>query len=62
MLPQKLRETFGLDEEAMFAGMGEHFQVWAPAEYRGDMEALEDLPGRDDLLAALDAVGREDRS
>ena len=61
VLPQRLREMFGLDEEALFAGMGEHFQVWAPAEYRCDMEALQDLAGRDDLLAALDAV-REDRS
>ena len=30
VLPQKLRDMFGLDEEALFAGMGEHFQIWAP--------------------------------
>lgn len=61
VLPQKLREMFGLGEEAMFAGMGEHFQVWAPEEYRGDMDALDALGDREDLLAALDAVGREGR-
>ena len=33
VLPQRLREMFGLDEEALFAGMGEHFQIWAPEAY-----------------------------
>ncbi len=27
VLPQRLREMFGLDAEALFAGMGEHFQI-----------------------------------
>ena len=66
VLPQKLREMFGLDEEALFAGMGEHFQVWAPEAYRKDMEALDawsaNLPEGEDLFAALDAVDREGRS
>ena len=34
MLPQRLREKFGLDDEALFAGMGERFQIWAPEAYR----------------------------
>ncbi len=66
VLPQKFREMFGLSEEALFAGMGEHFQVWAPEAYRKDMETLDawaaSLPEGEDLFAALDAVTREDRS
>jgi MraZ protein len=59
VLPQRLRDKFGLDEEALFAGMGEHFQVWAPGGYREDMESLDDVSEREALFAALDAVGRE---
>ncbi len=66
VLPQKLRERFGLAEEALFAGMGDHFQVWAPEAYAKDMEALDawsaSLPDGQDLFAALDAVDRESRS
>ena len=62
VLPQRLREMFGLDEEALFAGMGEHFQVWAPEPYRKDMEAVDAMRADEDLFAALDAVGRESRS
>ena len=66
MLPQRLREQFGLDEEALFAGMGEHFQVWAPEAYRADMASLDDwragLADDEDPFAALDAIDREGRS
>ena len=66
VLPQRLREQFGLDTEAYFAGMGEHFQVWAPDAYAADMAGLDDwragLDEGDDPFAALDAVERGDRS
>ena len=66
VLPQKLRDMFGLAEEALFAGMGEKFQVWEPEAYRKDMAALEEwsdaLPEGEDLFAALDAVGRGGQS
>jgi MraZ protein len=66
VLPPRLRDTFGLVEEALFAGMGEHFQVWAPDEYHKDMAALdawrEGLGEDEDPFAALDAMDREDRS
>lgn len=32
ILPQKLREHAGLDGEAAFAGRGNYFQIWNPAE------------------------------
>ena len=61
VLPQRLRETFGLDEEALFAGMGEHFQIWAPGAYGEDMAGIDDwragLDPDADPFALLDAHG-----
>jgi MraZ protein len=51
VLSAKLRELIGLQEEAVFAGMGEHFQIWAPAAFEEDDE---------DLAAALAEVGGSD--
>ena len=67
VLPQKLRDMFGLDEEALFAGMGEHFQIWAPeAVPRGHGAASrawrEGLAPDADPFAELDAMDREGRS
>ena len=66
VLPQRLREMFGLEAEALFAGMGERFQVWAPDAYREDMAAIDDwragLGEDEDPFALLDAMDREDRT
>ena len=66
MLPQRLRETFGLDTEAYFAGMGERFQIWSPDAYSADMAGLDDwragLGDDEDPFAVLDAMDREGRS
>jgi MraZ protein len=66
VLQQKLRDMFGLAEEALFAGMGGHFQIWAPEAYRTDVEAMvswrDGLDPDDDPFAALDALDREPRS
>jgi MraZ protein len=66
VLPQRLRETFGLEAEALFAGMGERFQIWAPGAYRADMAAIDDwragLGEGEDPFALLDAMDREDRT
>jgi MraZ protein len=66
VLPQALREKFGLLEEALFAGMGEHFQVWAPEAYRSDMAEIDawraGLEPDEDPFAALDAMDREGRT
>lgn len=66
VLPQRLRETFGLEAEAYFAGMGEHFQIWAPEAYAADMAGIDDwragLAADEDPFAMLDALDREDRS
>jgi MraZ protein len=66
VLPQRLRDMFHLGTEALFAGMGEHFQVWEPEAYRADMAAIDawraELPPDEDPFAMLDALDREDRS
>jgi MraZ protein len=66
VLPQRLREMFGLETEALFAGMGERFQIWAPEAYREDMAAIDDwragLGPDEDPFALLDAMDREDRT
>lgn len=60
VLPQRLREKFELQTEAMFAGMGERFQIWAPAAYEADMASLEEwhdgLGDEEDAFAELDAL------
>jgi MraZ protein len=66
VLPQKLRDMFGLTEEAVFAGMGEHFQIWAPEAFREDMASIESwregLEPDADPFAELDAMDREGQS
>ncbi len=65
VLPQRLREMFGLETEAYFAGMGERFQIWAPEAYRADMDSIDawrsDLAEDADPFALLDAMDRADR-
>lgn len=60
VLPARLRELIGLDGEALFAGMGDRFQVWAPDAYQVDDSELEaafaELDGADDPFALLDRV------
>lgn len=48
VLSQKLRDAAGVTGEAIFAGMGDRFQIWEPAAYRADMARI------DDMLAASD--------
>lgn len=52
VLPVRLRELIGLDGEALFAGMGDKFQVWAPDAFGIDDGDLENA------LAELDANDR----
>ncbi|MHA3976575.1 division/cell wall cluster transcriptional repressor MraZ [Halovulum sp. GXIMD14794] len=58
VLPAKLRERIGVKSEATFAGMGDKFQVWEPAAYEADMNAIGDWLGdegkEEDIFALLD--------
>ena len=57
VLSQKLRDTIGLGDEAVFAGMGESFHVWEPGAYAADLaERAERRAARGDrdVFALLD--------
>ena len=60
LLSARLREQIGLGEEALFAGMGDKFQIWTPEDYaagRGPhrCDEIEDS----DPFAVLDRLVRE---
>ncbi|MEM8787611.1 MAG: division/cell wall cluster transcriptional repressor MraZ [Pseudomonadota bacterium] len=42
VLKPQLRERFGLFDEALFAGMGEKFQIWEPGAYAEDQARIEE--------------------
>jgi len=58
VLPTRLRERIGVKSEATFAGMGDKFQIWQPAAYEDDMNAIGDWLGDEgqeqDIFALLD--------
>ncbi|MEI6736207.1 MAG: hypothetical protein WCL31_04710 [Actinomycetes bacterium] len=39
LLNPQLREMFGLDGEVVFAGNGDHIEVWTPEAYASSIEA-----------------------
>ncbi|OUX41478.1 hypothetical protein CBE37_04805, partial [bacterium TMED277] len=41
-LPPKLKSLIGLEGEAIFAGMGEKFQIWEPKKYESELKLLQD--------------------
>ena len=41
VLSQRLKEKIGVRDEAIFAGMGDKFQIWEPKNYQNDLDALE---------------------
>ncbi len=43
VLPSKLRELINLEGEALFAGMGEKFQIWHPDAYEVSMQKIYEL-------------------
>ena len=42
VLPPKLKSLIGLEGEAIFAGMGEKFQIWKPKTYESELKFLQD--------------------
>jgi MraZ protein len=62
VLSSRLREMVAIDAEALFAGMGDRFQIWSPELYADDMAALdewrEELSEGEDPFAMLDAIDR----
>jgi transcriptional regulator MraZ len=58
VLSAKLRDQVGIKSEAMFAGMGEKFQIWEPSDYQDDMDKidqyLDEVDDENDPFALLD--------
>jgi MraZ protein len=54
LLPQNLRQSIGLDGEAIVAGQGEYFEVWAPAEWNAQMDQLQDIDTNNQRFSTLD--------
>jgi len=57
VLGTRLRETIGLGEEALFAGMGDNFDIWEPKAYAADLARRAErraAAGPRDLFALLD--------
>ena len=40
VISPRLKEKIGLTDEAIFAGMGEKFQIWEPKSYQSELQIL----------------------
>ena len=54
LVPQNLREFLGVENgELVVAGQGEYFEVWTPAEWKTQMDNLQDVEANPQRFAAL---------
>ena len=54
LLPQNLRQSIMLENEAILAGQGDYFEVWNPAEWNAQMAQLQDIETNNQRFATLD--------
>jgi MraZ protein len=54
LIPPSMRTFVGLNGEAIVAGQGAYFEVWAPAAWQAQMTELEDTETNNRRFAALD--------
>lgn len=54
LVPQNLRQAIDLGNEAIVAGQGEYFEVWSPADWRQQMEQVQDVEMNSQRFATLD--------
>ena len=58
VLSLRLKEKIGIKDEAIFAGMGEKFQIWEPKNYQNEVEGLDlsfkNLPEDENPFLKLD--------
>lgn len=55
LVPQNLREFLGIASgELTVAGQGEYFEVWTPAEWKAQMDKLQDVEANEQRFATLD--------
>jgi len=54
LVPQNLREFLGIASgELTVAGQGEYFEVWTPAEWKSQMDKLQDVEANAQRFATL---------
>lgn len=53
LIPQTLRQFIGLDGEAVLAGQGEYFEIWAPAAWEEQMRLIHDTEANLQRFATL---------
>src|SRR5512136_657381 len=54
LVPQNLREFLGITSgELTVAGQGDYFEVWTPAEWKTQMEKLQDVEANEQRFATL---------
>jgi len=55
LVPQNLREFLGVPSgELTVAGQGEYFEVWTPANWKAQMENLQDVEANEQRFSTLD--------
>ena len=55
LVPQNLRAFLGIESgELTVAGQGEYFEVWAPAEWKIEMNQLQDVEANEQRFSTLD--------
>ncbi|MDX9992259.1 MAG: division/cell wall cluster transcriptional repressor MraZ [Anaerolineales bacterium] len=54
LLPQNLRQFLGLAAEAVVVGQGEYFEIWTPAGWDEQIQAIEDTDTNAGRFATLD--------
>jgi MraZ protein len=54
LVPQNLRQAINLGNEAIVAGQGEYFEVWSPADWKQQMEQVQDVEMNSQRFATLD--------
>ena len=60
VLSSRLKEKIGIEDEAIFAGMGEKFQIWEPKNYKNEVDAenssFKNLPEDENPFLKLDQL------
>ena len=55
LVPQNLREFLGVSSgELTVAGQGDYFEVWTPADWKAQMDNLQDVEANQQRFATLD--------
>ena len=55
LVPQNLRAFLGIENgELTVAGQGEYFEVWTPADWKTEMDKLQDVEANEQRFSTLD--------